>query len=64
MAQPLNFSGQHLEMLGELLVCGAEAAHLAGHGGEFGFVDHGAVDSAGGVGVESRVLGGKMSVGF
>jgi hypothetical protein len=48
-------------MLGEFLVGRAEAAHLAGDSGEFWFVDHGAVDSAGWVGVESRRWGQNVS---
>jgi len=59
VAPAIDGADADLEMLGELFVCSAEAAHLASLGGEFGFVDHGAVDSAGGVGVESRVAGAK-----
>jgi len=54
VAPAIDGADADVEMLGEFLVCGAEAAHFAGYGCEFGFVDHGAVDSAGGAGVESR----------
>ena len=64
VAPAIDGADADLEMLGELFVGGAEAAHVPRLLGKFWFVDHGAVDSAGGVGVESRVAVGKMSVGF
>ena len=54
VAPAIDGADADVEMLGELFVGGAEAAHLAGYGCKFWFVDHGAVNSAGGVGVESR----------
>jgi len=59
VAPAIDGADADLEMLGELLVGGAELAEFRSLIGEFWFVDHGAVDSAGGVGVESRVAGAK-----
>jgi len=64
VAPAIDGADADLKMLGEFVIGGTEAAHLAGLIDEFWFVDHGAVDSAGGVGVESRGGAGKMSVGF
>ena len=54
VAPAIDGADADLEMLGELFVGGVETAHAPGLVYEFWFVDHGAVDSAGGVGVESR----------
>ncbi|GAA0328016.1 hypothetical protein GCM10009087_42790 [Sphingomonas oligophenolica] len=55
VAPAINGADADLEMLGEFLVSGAEAAEVAGLIGKGGFVDHGAADSAGWVAVESTV---------
>jgi len=63
VAPAIDGADAHLEMLGEFLVGGTEAAHGAGPIGKFWFVDHGAgiaaaawsLNQAGGVGNVMRV---------